>query len=273
MIRFASQEETEELKRIWHACFSDPDSYVNSHYTNRGDTMRTLVYQTEDGQIVSMLDMVDITVQWNGQQYPAFYIYAASTLPDHQGKHYMHQLIEEACSIGEREGMVASILIPQTPDLVDFYQKQDYFHPITLNQIEVSASSTAAALRPVSELEFVRMKTEYEEQFDTVVRHSAELLKLIYRQILAGGGSVTKIYSDKSVCFAIYYQDKKRLMIQEISCSDESLEYNVSALCDFKGCRKALVSRPGEGRLYGLARELKPVSIDWDRMYMNTMLD
>lgn len=273
MIEFATKQDIPALQAIWMACFSDPDSYIQSYYEHRGEVAKTLIMRESDGTVSSMLDMIDITLVSNGNRYPAFYIYAASTLPEYQGRRYMHSLIEYACDFAAREGKVASLLIPQTKSLVDFYEKQDFTTPILIGQKEYPAKSTASILSPLSEQEFVQMKLEYERNHSSYLEHSLEMIALIYQQVKIAGGFVTKIETETTSSYAVYYKEKRKLWVQEISSQEESLENDLSAICEFADVKKAEVSFPGNTRLYGLARILQPCDIDWTKFYMNTMLD
>ena len=173
----------------------------------------------------------------------------------------MHSLIEYACDFAAREGKVDSLLIPQTKSLVDFYEKQDFTTPILIGQKEYPAKSTASILSPLSEQEFVQMKLEYERNHSSYLEHSPEMIALIYQQVKIAGGFVTKIETETTSSYAVYYKEKRKLWVQEISSQEESLENDLSAICEFADVKKAEVSFPGNTRLYGLARILQPCDI------------
>lgn len=272
MIRFATESEAPVLKKIWQACFDDPQEYIDTHYANHKYCARTIVL-CENDKIVSMFDMIDIQIRSCGQVHKCFYIYAAATLPEYQGKGYMHRLIDHACDMAKDEGMAAAVLIPQSKSLVEFYQKQGFNNHISYDIIEFQRKSAASIISPLSESEFIEVKNKYENSLADCVLHSSNLSSLIYKQTKTLTGLPVKIQTFGNESYAICYKEKRRLFIQEISSADEYLEGDISALCDYFDVKKAKVIRMGEKYLYGLARQLNSQIIKWDKLYMNTMLD
>lgn len=273
LIEFARRENIPALKEIWRACFDDPQTYIDSHYANGRNCMRTLIHREPDGTVSSMLEMVDVSMRFGEVSYPAFYIYAASTLPAYQGRRLMHRLIERSCEIAAQEGMVASVLIPQTPSLVAFYEGQGYTRRISIRESRVQAKPCGALVEELSAQEFCSMKAAYERRFTCCVEHSPALTGLIYRQTTVSDGKILKICQNARQAYAVCYKIKEQGFIQEISSGEDTFLEDVSAVCGYLGVTSARVLRPGMDRLYGLVRPLGDSSFPWEDLYMNTMLD
>ena len=274
MIAFAAPKDLARIQEIWHACFDDSVHFVDTYYRCRPADIQTLVYREEDGVISSMLEMVPCSLHAAGVQAKAFYIYAAATHPVYQGKRRMHRLIEAACALGKERGMAASMLIPQNEGLVGFYKQQQYQVEIAMGQTILGLTSSRVTVEPMCCQEFIQQKQAYEAQFPCYVAHDTQLCGFVYRLALAAQGAVMRLQSERENGYAICYTDGRVLLVQETSCQGRFLQESASALCSLFGCDYAKVNRPGGGRLYGLARILDPsYPIDWENLYMNTMLD
>lgn len=272
MIRFAEPGEHRSLHNIWSVCFGDPDFYISSYYQNRPSDVRSLVWE-ENGRLVSMLDLIPISLRLNEVEYPTLYIYAAATLPDYQGRRFMHQLIEASANWAAENHYDFLSLIPQNEGLVSFYQKQGFVLPVYRDLIamkKAQGNETEHQVSSCSEEKFQKKKLQYEETFSNGILHSPSFCSCLYRQTLAGGGSVLSVGDRYAIC---YLSDHTELLIQEISSNDETLDSDVGAICRYYQVETATVARKGTQRLYGLFRPLRPFSAALDSVYMNTMLD
>lgn len=277
MIRFAHLEELADLKGIWRQCFEDEDPYIDSYYEEAGTFARHLVYCDPNlKQPVSMLDLLPFTIALEGEKLQAFYIYAAATLPSFQGRGIMHTLIGESCRIAEEEGKDYIALIPQTQTLIDFYQKQQFLIPLykkmeTFCVPSDEENSSFSEITSCPETEFISLKKRYEGRFPAAVLHDDPFLRLIYRQTLAGGGSILKLGQEN---YAVCYLQKEKLFVQEISCPDSELKGALCRLGRYFKKETGIVQRHGKDQLYGLIRPLaEKASKNLSDVYMNTMLD
>lgn len=277
MIHFADSTQTEALKSIWHLCFDDHKNYIDSYYFNRGDRVRTLIAE-QGNKPIAMLDMISVDIKMGAQVFSGSYIYAAATLPEYRNQGWMHKLIDTCCSIAKQEGIGYILLVPQTPSLVQFYQRLDFQQEIyldenveTIQQTQITAHGSQ--LRICSEEEFIALKSKYEQQFENTVLHDARLNSLIYRQVLAGGGNV--LFDPDLLAYAICWPEKEQLNIQEISVFNDinSTQKFAFACCQYYHQQKFKLRQMGGNTLYGLAKPLKSDLPTLEHIYMNTMLD
>lgn len=275
MFEFATHDDTSRLKQIWRVSFpEDPISYINGHFQYNGHLGRTAVIK-QQGQIASMFDMIDIQIHSNNQDYKAFYIYAAATLPQYRGQKLMHQLIAEVCDYAKEQGYVAALLIPSSASLFKFYGEQGFTQAINTSQQIVKKTKSQALVTPMLLEDFILHKQAFEQTFQNIVKHSSTLIAHIYRQILFAGGNVVQIDDNGRKEYAIYYKDENntKLFVQELSSPTQHLQSDVSAICAYENAKKAKVRIPGSEKPYGLAKELSQTNINWPNLYMNTMLD
>lgn len=277
MIHFAHPTQTDLLKKIWQSCFDDNKYYIDSYYFHRSNKVRTLIAE-QQGIPISMLDMISIDIKLKNQLYTGIYIYAAATLPQYQGQGWMHKLIHTCCEIASQEGAGFIVLVPQTPSLVKFYQQLGFHEKIYLNECvtvltNLNTTQNHSPIRMCSEEEFIELKQNYEQRFSNVVLHDKQLNSLIYRQILAGGGSVL-LNTDLSA-YAICWPEKGQLNIQEISIWDDtqSIAQFASDCCQYYHQPQLKLRQIGNNVLYGLGKPLQGNLLPLNDVYMNTMLD
>lgn len=271
MIRFANNIDIPSLKVIWKACFDDTDLYIESYYINRPLNTRTLVWE-EDDKIVSSFDLIPISLKLKSAEYKALYIYAAATLPEYRKRGIMRHLINEAAIWGLKNDYHFLSLIPQTESLFYFYQNQGFSLPIYRDLISVSTTGVGEYenVYSCSEKNFQDKKQEYENSFLNGVVHDTSFCSCLYRQTLAGGGSVLSVGSRYAIC---YLSNNNKLFIQEISSSDDILISDVNAICRYFNTDSVIMARKGTNTLYGLFRPLISFKGDLSDVYMNTMLD
>lgn len=114
-----------QLAELWGAVFGDGKREVALFFRNAWRPENTLAVR-EDGRIVSALHMLPCRMLLSGRTVQAHYIYAAATLPDFRGRGYMAQLLHLAGEYGQRRGDCASVLLPASASLYDFYHKFGY---------------------------------------------------------------------------------------------------------------------------------------------------
>lgn len=274
MIRFAEENETPILKEIWHACFDDDETYVNSYYLSSKQLARHLVYCVPESKIVAMLDILPIKIKIGEKIFRASYIYAVATLPEFQGRGIMHTLLSEACRILKEDGNSFALLIPQTEPLIDFYKKQGFTLPIykRVSSYETKEKTTDfLGIYPCSEEDFIKEKTACENKRADAILHSELFLRCAYHQTLAAGGSILKI---PQTGYAVCYPEKDTLFVQELSCEDKCREGVISALGGYFGKNLAKVQEDGKDKLYGLAKTLDSTDeVNLSGVYMSAMLD
>jgi len=121
MIRFAENNDTQNIISLWEICFKK-DDFSNWFFKNMFNPLETIVIE-ENGRIVSMLQRLAFDIKNIGE---VTYIYGACTHPDYRGKGFMEQLLVYSENLDKEKSIKASVLIPQEKSLFDFYAKFGY---------------------------------------------------------------------------------------------------------------------------------------------------
>ncbi len=118
--------DREQLLHLYRQCFpQDEISFWEWIFENVYRPENTLVTR-ENGKIVASLQMIPCKMKLNDGLFDAHYIYAASTLPEAQGRGLMGNLLAQAADEGRRRGQAFSVLITQEDSLLDYYARFGY---------------------------------------------------------------------------------------------------------------------------------------------------
>ena len=120
MIRFADEKDIPQLKEIWHISFGDSKEYIDMFMGKQFKNTKTVVYE-EDSEILSMFFLFRCDFSIRKKTHPAFYLYAAATLPQYRGKGIMGKMLELSKSYAVENGFDFIILSPAERSLYDYY--------------------------------------------------------------------------------------------------------------------------------------------------------
>ncbi len=125
MIRFADENTTHHVRRMWKECFGDSERFLDIYFKYKYKPENTLLYY-EGENIAASLQMLPYTINFYGQEIPFAYLAGLNTLPEYRKKGYMAQLIHEAHRIIAERNIALAILIPAEEWLYGFYEKYGY---------------------------------------------------------------------------------------------------------------------------------------------------
>lgn len=126
MIVYADDTIKEEIKKIWEICFpDDSDNFTDFYFNTKYKNENTLVY-IENGNAVACLQMLPYDFTYFNCLVPTAYISGAATLPAFRKKGIMTRLLTFAFYEMQRKNIPVSILIPQEPWLISYYEQLGY---------------------------------------------------------------------------------------------------------------------------------------------------
>lgn len=119
-VRFAKEEDLNQIKYIWKYCFNDSDSFMNYYFEDKYKKENTLVVE-EDNKLVSSLQLNQYNIVLNNKVYAVSYVVGVSTLPEGRGMGYMKILMKRALEDMYERGQLVSILMPIDYRLYRYY--------------------------------------------------------------------------------------------------------------------------------------------------------
>lgn len=164
-VQFTAAGEEERLLEIYQACFpEDGEAFWRWIFDRVYRPENTLVFR-ENGQITASLQMIPCQMRLGDRVLDAHYIYAASTVPERQGRGLMGRLLELAAEEGRRREQAYSVLITQEDSLQAYYARFGY-RPRLLARFEqpqTGAPDTARLCRRAEERDIPALNELYEQ--------------------------------------------------------------------------------------------------------------
>ena len=195
-----SDKKIETLKEgtinLWRTCFNDTEEFIRFYFERKYKDETTIGIE-ENGQIVSVLQMLPYTMTWNQQEVPVSYISGASTHPDARNKGLMQKLLTEAFFTMKNRKFIFSILIPQEDWLYDYYSQagyapvfrytsENYYLPVYHKHPAVTALTAAQTLAQRQEL--YKYFNRNMLRRPNCVQHSSEDFDIILEDLSITGG-------------------------------------------------------------------------------------
>lgn len=137
------------LKRLWQACFHEPDRPVDFYLRNAYRPENCLVY-LHGGKLVSAVHLLPCRILTEEGPAPAHYIYAAATLPEYRGHGFMASLLAYAALYGAGRGQRYSAVLPAEPGLYSLYEKAGYQPYFRLSVQEIPADLLRGEAAPAA---------------------------------------------------------------------------------------------------------------------------
>ena len=117
-----SEDYLTQLHTLWKDVFGDEDGYIDLFFARAFPSSHPFAV-LEDGEIRSVLYLLDCRLQAGGQLYDGYYLYAAATKPQYRGKGLMRALIEEAKAFLHETNKAFIVLVPASKPLYDYYER------------------------------------------------------------------------------------------------------------------------------------------------------
>ncbi|MGN0573838.1 MAG: GNAT family N-acetyltransferase [Acutalibacteraceae bacterium] len=125
MIRFSDNNDIKKIVTLWHEAFGDGEDEIMFFLANRFRPENTLVYEF-NGEIASMLFLLEGKMSIKGKIFNSYYLYAACTLKKFRGRGFMAELLRFAERIAQDRNIGYICLLPGESSLYTFYEKFGY---------------------------------------------------------------------------------------------------------------------------------------------------
>ena len=116
MIRRANACDIPRLKELWRECFNESGDFFF-------DNMFKNAYVFDDGEIRSMLHVIEYCGVRFGARYTVHYFYGIGTQTEYRGRKIAERLINYAIDVARKSGVALCMLVPQEESLFDYYAR------------------------------------------------------------------------------------------------------------------------------------------------------
>ena len=111
-----------QLHTLWKDVFGDEDGYIDLFFSGAFHASHPFA-AVENGEVQSVLYLLDCQLQSGGRRHDGYYLYAAATKPQYRRRGLMGKLIEEAKVYMHETGKDFIVLVPATGPLYDYYEQ------------------------------------------------------------------------------------------------------------------------------------------------------
>lgn len=237
LIRKGNPEEKEAIINIWQRCFGDEREYIEMFLREKQDEVTPVVCE-KDGSLVSMLFLFPCSFRLSGEDFPAFYLYAAATLPEFRGEGIMGEMIEFSKAYAEEKGKEFIILSPAEESLYSYYNRFGFVPCFKSDRITLSCSSRSDKLLPADASKAYKLRNTAFS--DGVLWDESAFNYAVKENEFCGGKSA--FYK---TAYGIYYKNKDSIIFKEVFAeSEKSLISLVNKICREEKCENALLSLP-----------------------------
>lgn len=237
-------EQFAKLADIWQTVFADSVELTDLFFENRvtpKDALVTLV----DGEPVAMLFLLPILLQEGTRVYDARYIYAVATLPPFRGRGISTRLLAAAADKMRDEGVAASMLVPASPSLFDFYRERGFTtefyrrtHRVTVSGGDASLVSVGSIGRCAALRDHRFRKSRLYAAWDTAA------LRYQQQEVEFWGGKTLLVKGGIALCYPL----KDGIRIKEWCGKRPPTEEQLAAIGAFFGEQQITYFEPVAGR-------------------------
>lgn len=213
MIRYSVQSDLNGIISLWKEAFGDSETEIKFFLNNRYKPENTLLAE-EDGEITSMLFLLEGEMTFEGKCYPSYYLYAACTLNKYRGRGYMASLLDFAKETAFNRGYYFICLLPGEKSLYDFYEKHGYKTVFKKKILKINSDSIKdnPQFRKESICEIEKIRNKAFRNFN-VFKWDCDALKFAFEHHEFFGG---KALFDREG-YALYTTSDGDIVVKEIA--------------------------------------------------------
>ncbi len=248
MIRFATYEDVPALMEIRRQCFGEEEAFLRFYFTTRFTETNTLVY-VADGAPVASLTLLDAEVLTPERRFPVAYVYAVATLPQWRRKGLAQALSCYADDYLRGRGVEASLLVPASTDLFDYYAKLGYATCFYVDRKEeakrVMADSVLGESQALLAADYFRLREKAYAKSGYFVQWSIPALEYALQECRQSGGLALWLRVAGQEGFFLAYPEPERIIIKESLLDGALLPWAFKLLREYFGESKPFVFQSG----------------------------
>ncbi len=234
MIRFAQDSDLPALNALWQEAFEASAQEADFYFSKRHRHDNMLVATAND-DLAGMLSMLPITLVTHSETLSARYVFAVATFKQFRGQGISSQLLEAAHTHMQEAGMAASILVPASPSLFDFYGKRGYetafyLDSLTLFPQELSVAPPDTSISPCSTLDYLRLRDQAFSSSSLYVRWDQDALAFMADSTRADGGDLLYIKTPQGEAACLYEWRDGSVRVTELALAGLSWQASLAAL-------------------------------------------
>lgn len=235
MIRFALEDDLPALKALWQEAF-EADAREAEFYFRHRHRQENMLVALSGRQVAGMLSMLPLDLNANGLVLPARYVFAVATFKAFRGQGISTGLLKAVHAHMRKTGAAASVLVPATPGLFDFYGKRGYETLFYLDSLRLSPSDmekapSGARITPLSAPQYLRLRNQAFSRSALYARWNQEALSFIIDGLNEpGAGGALHIETPQGEAGCLYERRDGGVRVTELALGDMPWQSALAAL-------------------------------------------
>lgn len=282
IFRLSDQNDVTGIISLWNEAFGDCEKEIRFFLDNKYIPENTLIIE-ENGEIASMLFLLDGNMVISGRRYPSYYLYAACTANRYRGRGFMAYLLEKANETARLRNKDYICLMPGEKSLFDFYEKHGY--KTVFNKKVLTVNRNECSLSPISEtadkINFKESRNNAFSGFDYFEWDNSSIEFALAHNEMYHGKSVL---SRKGYC--LYSEIDGVCAVKEFAFTEVDFIYGLQLLLNSSDCDILKINLPSEYKteigesevlpsamIYPLNEASETVTASLENAYLGLTLD
>jgi len=227
LIRLATYHDIPALKHIRKICFGESEAYSAFYFATRFTENNTLTYLEQDSPVASLTLLDAELLTADGHVFPVAYVYSVATLPNWRGRGIAAALSKYADDYLQARGVAASLLVPASAPLFDYYAKLGYETKFFVEKYEAACTDKESdTVLQASELEvgdYFRLRKEAYSGGGYYVQWSTDALDFALQDCRLTGGLAYRLHTAAREGFLLAYPMSDNTVIVKESWLDGDL--------------------------------------------------
>ncbi len=240
--KLAEESDQEDLQALWQEVFGDDPQFIQDFFRYCCKPENRFVIK-DDKKVISMAYLIPCTYCSKGQEYKAYYFYAAATHPDNRGRGYMASLIQYVKQVATERGIDLIFLVPAETGLFTYYENLGFQPALYHKTLQFTAqelqeaflSETGSALNEDSVETALPDRLQQREQAlqgtDHLSYTKEQLQYFFYTQLVSGGH--VAVAKDG---YAFYEKKDNTVMVTEWISTDTKTNLPATLLAENADC-------------------------------------
>lgn len=229
MIRFSDNNDIKKIVTLWHEAFGDGEDEIMFFLANKFRPENTLVYEF-NGEIASMLFLLEGKMSINGKIFYSYYLYAACTLKKYRGRGFMGELLRFAEKIAAERNINFICLLPGESSLYEFYERIGYKTAFSKKTLKITSADIDENFDPI-EIKADNNLVELKKLRENALNKTDHFIW--DNQAINYAVNQNKMYGGKTVIacngYLLYSIESRKIFVKEFTFSSEYLK-SLSAL-------------------------------------------
>ena len=271
MIRMARPGDRPQVKALWMQAFEDDELSADHYFAHRHRDEYMLV-DAQDGQLRAMLTMLPIDLVRGNASVPAVYFFAIATGLAWRGRGISTALIKAAEARSLSRGAAASVLVPASAGLFEFYGSRGYetrffYREESFTPDKLPARLPEHSLLPVSGEALYRLREKAFAGSRLFLRWNVRALDYIIASAAAFGAPLLRFGTEEGEGYAYCERTGDKLTVKELALSGIEVPQAVAILDRHLHAASYTLRLAGaDGRQtapkpFGMIKEFKPLPV------------